>query len=234
MRGTGSGAGALPDLRFPGQWFQAESGLHQNWMRDYDPALGRYLQADPLGLVDGASVYGYALQNPGRYVDPRGLFGTDPTALARNMFSFGTGAGSYFRGAARCVSECTPETTAIAQAALRQLGTNSAFRSCVAAAIKKYSDIDPFFLAGRAYAGLAASMSIAGSSSRPLSAVVGGGVGLSAAAGDAAHSVNSAKSSLGLSGADLTSSAAIGMILGGIDKIPESALCECARQLEDD
>ena len=41
-------------------------------MRDYDPTLGRYIQADPLGLVDGASVYGYALQNPGRYVDPRG------------------------------------------------------------------------------------------------------------------------------------------------------------------
>ena len=41
-------------------------------MRDYDPTLGRYLQADPLGLVDGASIYGYALQNPGRYTDPRG------------------------------------------------------------------------------------------------------------------------------------------------------------------
>jgi RHS repeat-associated protein len=60
------------DLRFPGQWFQAESGLHQNWMRDYDPTTGRYIEADPLGLVDGASVYGYALQNPGRWVDPRG------------------------------------------------------------------------------------------------------------------------------------------------------------------
>ena len=61
-----------PDLRFPGQWFQSESGLHQNWMRDYDPTLGRYLQADPLGLIDGASVYSYVKQNPGRYVDPRG------------------------------------------------------------------------------------------------------------------------------------------------------------------
>ncbi len=30
-------------LRFPGQWFQSESGLHQNWMRDYDPTTGRYL-----------------------------------------------------------------------------------------------------------------------------------------------------------------------------------------------
>lgn len=41
-------------------------------MRDYDPTTGRYIQADPLGLIDGPSVYGYALQNPGRYVDPRG------------------------------------------------------------------------------------------------------------------------------------------------------------------
>ena len=50
-------------------------------MRDYDPTTGRYIQADPLGLVDGASVYGYARQNPGRYVDPRGEFGI-PGAVA--------------------------------------------------------------------------------------------------------------------------------------------------------
>jgi RHS repeat-associated protein len=62
-------------LRFPGQWFQSESGLHQNWMRDYDPTTGRYLEADPLGLVDGASVYGYARQNPIRFIDPRGELG---------------------------------------------------------------------------------------------------------------------------------------------------------------
>jgi RHS repeat-associated protein len=56
----------------PGQWFQSESGLHQNWMRDYDPTTGRYLQADPLGLVDGASVYGYVRQSPMMLIDPTG------------------------------------------------------------------------------------------------------------------------------------------------------------------
>ena len=66
--------GTPPTARFPGQWFQSESGLHQNWMRDYDPTTGRYMRADPLGLVDGGSVYGYARQNPGRYVDPTGEF----------------------------------------------------------------------------------------------------------------------------------------------------------------
>jgi RHS repeat-associated protein len=60
------------NARFPGQWFQSESGLHQNWMRDYDPTTGRYLQADPLGLVAGMSVYGYANQSPMMFVDPNG------------------------------------------------------------------------------------------------------------------------------------------------------------------
>ncbi len=64
--------GAPSSARFPGQWFQSESGLHQNWMRDYDPTTGRYLQPDPLGLVDGASVYGYVGQSPMRNVDPSG------------------------------------------------------------------------------------------------------------------------------------------------------------------
>ena len=41
-------------------------------MRDYDATTGRYLEPDPLGLVDGASVYGYARQDPGRWTDPRG------------------------------------------------------------------------------------------------------------------------------------------------------------------
>jgi RHS repeat-associated protein len=36
-----SGSGS--DMRFAGQWFAAESGLHQNWMRDYDATLGRYI-----------------------------------------------------------------------------------------------------------------------------------------------------------------------------------------------
>lgn len=70
--GVAASTGTPAAMRFPGQWYQAESGLYQNWMRDYDPTTGRYIQADPLGLVDGASVYGYARQNPGAWTDPNG------------------------------------------------------------------------------------------------------------------------------------------------------------------
>jgi len=62
------------DLRFPGQWSQAETGLIQNWHRDYDPTLGRYLQADPLGLAAGQSLYGYVGGDPINAVDPLGLY----------------------------------------------------------------------------------------------------------------------------------------------------------------
>jgi len=40
-------------LRFPGQYFDAETGLHQNFFRDYDPQLGRYIEPDPIGLHRG-------------------------------------------------------------------------------------------------------------------------------------------------------------------------------------
>ena len=64
---------AVLDARFPGQWFQLETGLHYNWNRSYDPTIGRYTQPDPLGFVDGPSVYGYARGRPQTAVDPMGL-----------------------------------------------------------------------------------------------------------------------------------------------------------------
>ncbi len=64
---------AANNLRFPGQYFLIEAGLHYNWHRHYDPSLGRYLQPDPLEFIDGPSLYAYAKSAPTMKVDPEGL-----------------------------------------------------------------------------------------------------------------------------------------------------------------
>ncbi|WP_159969642.1 RHS repeat-associated core domain-containing protein [Pseudomonas sp. 9Ag] len=68
---------ATINLRFPGQYFDSESGLHYNFFRDYDPATGRYVESDPIGLEGGLNTFGYVLGNPLRYSDPFGLMVDD-------------------------------------------------------------------------------------------------------------------------------------------------------------
>jgi RHS repeat-associated protein len=69
-----AGAGAFAyNLRFPGQVFDGQAGLHQNRFRDYDPASARYVESDPLGLPGGINTYNYARGNSEWWIDPSGL-----------------------------------------------------------------------------------------------------------------------------------------------------------------
>ena len=63
------------NLRLPGQYYNAESGLVYNVNRDYEPSTGRYTQSDPIGLRGGLSTYLYANGSPMIVVDPLGLSG---------------------------------------------------------------------------------------------------------------------------------------------------------------
>jgi RHS repeat-associated protein len=61
------------NLRYPGQMYDSESGLHYNYFRDYEPGTGRYVQSDPIGLAGGVSSYGYVGSSPLIFLDPKGL-----------------------------------------------------------------------------------------------------------------------------------------------------------------
>ena len=61
------------NLRFPGQYFDRETGLHYNYFRDYEPTTGRYVESDPIGLAGGVNTYLYANAAPTMLTDPLGL-----------------------------------------------------------------------------------------------------------------------------------------------------------------
>jgi RHS repeat-associated protein len=62
------------NLRYPGQYFDAETGLCYNWNRDYNQQLGRYVESDPIGMNGGINIYAYVANQPTVYIDPTGLW----------------------------------------------------------------------------------------------------------------------------------------------------------------
>ena len=111
---SGLGTFTYP-LRFPGQYYDQETGLHYNIHRYYDPRTGRYTSFDPIGLAGGINGYGYANQNPLTYTDPLGLYvcyysidfhqmvcysDQNPSSPSYDSENWGSGSGNCYNNAA--------------------------------------------------------------------------------------------------------------------------------------
>ncbi|WP_235662564.1 RHS repeat domain-containing protein, partial [Pseudomonas coronafaciens] len=71
------------NLRFQGQYFDAETGLHYNTFRYYDPEIGRFITQDPIGLLGGFNLYRYS-PNPLSGIDPWGLCETKGMGVSKS------------------------------------------------------------------------------------------------------------------------------------------------------
>lgn len=110
----GLGAFAF-NLRFPGQYWDSETGKAYNYFRDYDPSIGRYIESDPIGLRGGINTYLYVGARPLTYIDKDGRLSAGGLALGGLGFGYmgcsfwaaakaaGAGGGDKFK---HCYASC--------------------------------------------------------------------------------------------------------------------------------
>jgi len=113
--------------RFPGQFFDAETGVHYNYFRHYDPKLGRYLTSDPIGLMAGVNRYAYVNANPLSFLDALGLSEQTP-----GMPAVSDSFGSKFHAVLSVAANDLRDTHAAAATFIDTLTDNAEFFGAIA------------------------------------------------------------------------------------------------------
>ena len=119
------------NLRFPGQYFDAETGLQDNYFRVYDSQVGRYVESDTIGLAGGVNTSGYVGGNPLNLVDPYGLAAIqDAATIAGCGFgsTWGAVGGGALGGAGGVL--CGPGAVVCSPTAGAALATGGAVLGC--------------------------------------------------------------------------------------------------------
>src|SRR6185503_5058848 len=121
-------------LRSPGQYADKETNLHYNYFRDYDAVVGRFIQADPLGLADGPQLYGYAHADPLLKFDPTGTMVPIPFRLCNTMGEIQD----------KCIYNCptgprTPGEQRCIQRPLVNTGASCGFRPCQRVVLRMFT-----------------------------------------------------------------------------------------------
>ena len=88
-------------LRFPGQYADPESGLNYNYFRTYEPATGRYIESDPIGLKGGVSTYSYVRSRVLNWFDQYGL------DVGGTIVCDGNGGFEIINNDKTCTGPCT-------------------------------------------------------------------------------------------------------------------------------
>lgn len=92
------------NLRFPGQYYDSETGRNQNFFRDYDPGTGRYTQSDPIGLRGGVNTFAYVEGQPTKFADPKGLVRWSGESYSVAAIPGVGGAGYWFDLKSQCIN----------------------------------------------------------------------------------------------------------------------------------
>jgi RHS repeat-associated protein len=146
----GNGIAYTLNLRFPGQYYDSESGLVYNYRRYYESGTGRYAQSDPIGLAGGTSTYGYVGGNPLNKIDPFGLVEWS-VGIVGGGAGVGPLSGGVYRFQAR--SECIDGKAYIVNGTAKGIGAGFGAPFSYTGSTEQFSDnrtsLDPYVFDGK-------------------------------------------------------------------------------------
>jgi RHS repeat-associated protein len=138
------------NLRYPGQYFDSETGLYYWGARYYDPKTGRGISSDPIGLAGGLNTYTYVSNNPLRWIDPSGLVNIDPAEpdyFGNGFGGFGGGGSLALGGsgsAARSALSATEVRAALPDAHIGTRALSEALREAGVSRLRRLDFINSF------------------------------------------------------------------------------------------